>query len=162
MNAAMSSERGKRNLSGKGKKFPGWNGCLHNFFAFNPFFGMLLAIQLTVERTAGWRGNSASNRRDGLKRTAHMSKPLVTIENWAVVQSGAYVAFQELLPGNILTGKVFGHAKLADAKSIYTSPIVNIDQSMGVVETRNTAYRLGNMSEEYRSWDSEHRALTAA
>ena len=91
-----------------------------------------------------------------------MSKPLVSIENWAVVQSGAYVAYQELLPGNVLTGKVFGHAKLADAKSIYTSPIVSIDEGRGLVETRNTAYRLGKMSEEYRSWDSERRALTAA
>jgi hypothetical protein len=91
-----------------------------------------------------------------------MSKPLVTIENWAVVRGGAYVAYQELLPGNVLTGKVYGHAKLDDAKSIYTSPIVSIDTDKGVVETRNTAYRLGKMSEEYRSWESERRALTAA
>jgi hypothetical protein len=72
------------------------------------------------------------------------------------------VSYQELLPGNILTGKVFGHAKLADARSIYTSPIVNVDEKQGVVETRNTTYRLGKVSEEYKSWNSERRALTAA
>jgi len=98
----------------------------------------------------------------------HMSKPLVTIENWAVVQRGAYAAFQALQPGNILTGKVFGHDRLADAKSIYTSPIISVDLRESVVETRNTFYLLGSVSEdykkseEYKSWDRERKSLAAA
>jgi hypothetical protein len=98
----------------------------------------------------------------------HMSKPLVTIENWAVVQRGAYAAYQALEPGNILTGKVFGHDRLADAKSIYTSAIISVNPDELVVETRNTFYVLGAVSEdyknseEYKSWDRERKAPAAA
>jgi hypothetical protein len=90
-----------------------------------------------------------------------MSKPLVFIENWAVIRRGAYVDFQELAPGNVLTGKVFGHSKLVDAKSIYTSPIVSVNAQEGRVETRNTIYLLGAASAEYNSWDSERRSIAA-
>lgn len=97
-----------------------------------------------------------------------MSKPIVTIENWAVVRNGTYVAYEELQPGNILTGKVYGHDRLPDAKPIYTSPIVRIDSRRCLVETRNTVYRLGEVnqdyrnSEEYQSWDCERRSSFAA
>jgi hypothetical protein len=89
-----------------------------------------------------------------------MSKPMVAIENWAVVRRGAYAAYQPLKPGNVLTGRVFGHGRLPDAKSIFTSPIISIDLQERVVETRNTVYRLGSVSEdyknseEYKSWES--------
>jgi hypothetical protein len=97
-----------------------------------------------------------------------MSKPMVMIESWAVVRSGAYAAYEELEPGNILTGKVFGHDKMPDGKSIFTSPIISVDSNQGIIETRNTLYQLGDASEdyqnsdEYRSWDREHRARFAA
>jgi hypothetical protein len=97
-----------------------------------------------------------------------MAKPIVTIKNWAVVRSGAYVAYETLQPGNVLTGKVFGHARLPDAKSIYTSSIISVDNGKCTVETRNTIYRLGEASEdyknsqEYRNWDCERRARFAA
>jgi hypothetical protein len=79
-----------------------------------------------------------------------MKKPIVTIENWAVVRTGSYLAYQELEPGNILVGRVFGHAKLSDAKSIFTSPIVSVDLDKRQVETKNTIYSLGKPSEDYR------------
>jgi hypothetical protein len=97
-----------------------------------------------------------------------MSKPIVAIENWAVVRSGAYVAYEALEPGNILTGKVFGHDRLPDEKSIFTSPIIRIDNGACLVETRNTVYRLGEPSddyknsEEYRRWDGDRKGSFAA
>jgi hypothetical protein len=90
-----------------------------------------------------------------------MSKPLVLIENWSVVRGGAYLDFQELQPGNVLTGKVFGHSKLPDAKSIYTSPIISVDLAKRRIETRNTVYQLGAASDEYTSWDCTRRSLVA-
>jgi hypothetical protein len=77
-----------------------------------------------------------------------MSKPTVFIDDWAVVRSGAYVAYEELQVGN-----VFGHERLPDAKSIFTSPIIRVDVSQGTVETRNTVYQLGEASEEYKKSD---------
>jgi hypothetical protein len=90
-----------------------------------------------------------------------MSKPLVLIENWSVVRRGAYVDFQELHPGNVLTGRVFGHSRVTDHKSIFTSPIVSVRPDEGRVETRNTVYQLGQASEEYRNWDNARRSVAA-
>jgi hypothetical protein len=97
-----------------------------------------------------------------------MSKPMVMIENWAVVRSGAYAAYEQLVPGNILTGKVFGHEKMPDGKAIFTSPIISVDSNQGIIETRNTLYQLGEASEdyqnsdEYKSWNCERQARFAA
>jgi hypothetical protein len=90
-----------------------------------------------------------------------MSKPLVLIENWSVIRGRSYLDYQEMQPGTVLTGKVFGHSRLADAKSIFTSPIVRVHLGEGRVETRNTLYQLGSASEEYRSWDSARRSVAA-
>jgi hypothetical protein len=94
-----------------------------------------------------------------------MPKPLVMIENWAVVKGGSRVAYQQLQPGNILTGKVYGHARLPDAKPIYTSPILNVDVPNLIVETRNTLYQLGQVSEDYRKsgeYQTWQREISAA
>jgi hypothetical protein len=88
-----------------------------------------------------------------------MQKPVVLIEDWAVVKSGALVAFEDLEPGNILTGKVYGHSRMPDAKRVYTSAILRVDNSNGIVETRNTTYKLGKASanyEESESFKSSH------
>lgn len=85
-----------------------------------------------------------------------MPKPLVTIENWVVVHSAVSRSFDELRPGNRLTGYVFGHAKFPNTKRVCTSPIVSVDLSQAVVETLNTMYRLGEASNEYKSWEHEH------
>ena len=87
-----------------------------------------------------------------------MSKPTVFIDDWAVVKSGAYVAYEELEPGHVLTGKVFGHDRLAEGKSIFTSSIVRVDHDHRTVETKNTVYQLGRVSEDYRQSD-EYKAL---
>jgi len=81
-----------------------------------------------------------------------MRKPLVTIENWAVVQGGINISFEDLQPGRSLVGNVFGHGKLPDRKQIYTSPIMRVHTDSGLVETRNTVYQLGEVSNEYKSW----------
>jgi hypothetical protein len=97
-----------------------------------------------------------------------MPKPMVTIENWAVVKGGSRVAYEQLQPGNILTGKVYGHDRMPDAQPIYTSAIISIDLPTRVVETRNTLYRLGQVSEDYRksdeytTWERENRESQAA
>ena len=81
-----------------------------------------------------------------------MPKPTVTIEQWRVVQSVISPTYEELQPGNHLTGYVFGHPSLRRKKLVYTSPILSVDFSQGVVETVNTMYRLGEPSDEYKSW----------
>jgi hypothetical protein len=97
--------------------------------------------------------------KDETKRTMH--KPFVTLENWAVVESALSRSYQELQPGKLLTGNVFGHAKLADKKFIYTSAIVSVDRSRGMVETRNTVYHLGEASDGYKVWKYQRSAAAA-
>lgn len=87
-------------------------------------------------------------------------KPEVTIENWGVVELVSSQTFEELHPGNRLVGYVLGHARLPNSKLVYTSPIVSVDLSEGMVETLNTVYRLGDASSEYKSW--EFKRKTAA
>jgi hypothetical protein len=91
-----------------------------------------------------------------------MKKPLVTIENWAVVQRAVALNYQELQPGKRLIGKVAGHKVLTNAEFIYTSPIVSVDINEGRVETRNTVYQLGKPSDAYRSWEHERKQEAAA
>jgi hypothetical protein len=91
--------------------------------------------------------------------TEEMRKPLVAIENWAVVDSVLSPGFQELRPGKHLMGNVLGHASLRNTKFIYTSRIVNVYP--GVVETLNTLYQLGEPSEEYKAWERERDRAAA-
>jgi hypothetical protein len=90
-----------------------------------------------------------------------MRKPFVTLENWAVVESALSRSFQELEPGKLLTGNVYGHEKLPDTKFIYTSAIVRVDKNRGIVETRNTLYHLGEASDGYKLWDFHRKAAAA-
>lgn len=90
-----------------------------------------------------------------------MRKLVATIENWAVLPSASSQSFEEFQPGNFLTGYVLGHANLPTATIVYTSPIVSFDLSQGLVETRNTLYRLGEASDEYKSWDRKRKAVAA-
>jgi hypothetical protein len=80
------------------------------------------------------------------------AKPLARIEKWAVVQSVISLRFEALEPGNRLRGYVAGGPNFAPAKLVHTSSIVRVDLAMGLVETRNTIYQLGEVSEEYRAW----------
>jgi hypothetical protein len=82
-----------------------------------------------------------------------MSKPVVRIENWSVVQDLISERYRELQPGSHLTGYAFGHVTVPNAKFIYTSRIVSIDLSKGLVETLNTSYQLGEVNPEYKEWD---------
>jgi len=94
-----------------------------------------------------------------------MQKPLVTIENWAVVQRAVTLSalnYGELQPGKHLMGKVVGHTALANGECVYTSPILRVDVNKGQVETRNTVYQLGKPTDGYRSWEQEHKVGAAA
>jgi hypothetical protein len=91
-----------------------------------------------------------------------MNKPLVTIENWAVVQRAVALSYEELQPGRHLMGKVVGHETLPNADFIYTSPIVSVDVGEGRVETRNTVYKLGQPSDAYRIWEHTRKVEAAA
>ena len=91
-----------------------------------------------------------------------MHKPLVTIENWAVVQRAVALSYEELQPGKRLIGKVVGHRALPNAEFIYTSPILSVNVNKGRVETRNTVYQLGKPSDAYRTWEHEHKVEAAA
>ena len=89
-----------------------------------------------------------------------MRKPLVAIENWAVVDSVIASGFEELRPGKHLMGNVLGHASVRNTKLVYTSRIVNVYN--GVVETLNTLYQLGEPSEEYKAWQRQRDSAEAA
>ncbi len=90
-----------------------------------------------------------------------MRKPLVTLENWAVVQKGLDLSYKELLPGKRLLGNVFGHTSLPDTKLVYTSTILSVDMDERIVETLNTVYQLGEPSDSYRTWKEEQREAAA-
>jgi hypothetical protein len=83
-------------------------------------------------------------------------KPVVKIDDWAVVPNPNTGTFRELGPGNLLVGRVFGHPRIQEGAFIFTSPVIGVDQARQVVETRNTAYVLGKVNHEYHHWREEH------
>lgn len=88
-------------------------------------------------------------------------KPCVRLENWAVVPSAHCASYQELRAGNLLVGKVFGHPRISEGAFIFTSPIVSLNANKKVVETRNTAYCLGEASSEYQDWTRKQQTDAA-
>jgi hypothetical protein len=88
-------------------------------------------------------------------------KPIVRIENWSVVGSVVYYGYRSLEPGARLTGDVIGHTNLRNG-TIYTSAILDIDLANGFVETHNSLYRLGEVSEDYARWLREQAKARAA
>ena len=89
----------------------------------------------------------------------HMNKPTVPIENWAVVDSVSAQGWSLLKPGGRLTGWVSAHGDLPTGM-ICTSAIIQIDEAEGLVETRNTLYRLGRCNPDYVAW--LHQSATRA
>jgi len=88
-------------------------------------------------------------------------KPCARLENWAVVESANLASYQALRAGSLLVGKVFSHPTIAEGKFIFSSPIVQCDETTKVAETRNTSYRLGQASREYQMWIEEHSGAAA-
>lgn len=80
-----------------------------------------------------------------------MSKSLVNIENWSVVDDLIFHGYRNLEPGQRLTGTIFGHENLPNGV-VYTSVIQNVDSVHGTVETLNTIYQLGQVNEQYERW----------
>lgn len=91
-----------------------------------------------------------------------MQKPLMTMENWAVVQNVISPSYETLQPGTHLMGNVFRHAHLPRGKFIYTSPILHVNIKERLVETLNTVYQLGEASDDYKTWEKEQKKGTAA
>lgn len=90
-----------------------------------------------------------------------MSKPLVRIENWSVVDRVIASGYQELAPGRRLTGNIVGHENLPNG-IIYTSTIVSVDTVSRRVETLNTVYELGQVDIEYQRWGLWQKSERAA
>jgi hypothetical protein len=90
-----------------------------------------------------------------------MDKPIVRIENWSVVSSVLFRGYRKLEPGARLTGDVMGHTNLRNG-SIYTSAILSIDLGSRLVETHNSLYLLGAVSEDYARWMWEQEKARAA
>ena len=88
-------------------------------------------------------------------------KPIVRIENWAVVASVIFRGYRQLEPGQRLTGDVMGHTNLRNG-SIYTSAIINVDLGNRLIETHNSLYQLGAISEDYARWMWEQEKSRAA
>ena len=89
------------------------------------------------------------------------SRTTVKIEDWSVVEDLSSESYRELQPGSHLMGYAFGHANHPNAKFIYTSSIVSVDPSKGLVETLNTTYQLGEINPEYKRWDWKRKAAAA-
>jgi hypothetical protein len=89
-------------------------------------------------------------------------KPSVRLEDWAVVPSVDRGSYQELRPGNLLVGRAFGHQRIRTGTFIFSSPIVRVDAQNNIVETRNTAYSLGEASHDYKAWSRQRERDTAA
>ena len=83
-----------------------------------------------------------------------MEKPLVRIENWAVVDDLIFQGFRELKPGQRLTGTLLATTELPKG-IIYTAVIQSVDLDNGLVETGNTVYQLGQVDEEWEQWEAE-------
>jgi hypothetical protein len=80
-----------------------------------------------------------------------MEKLSARIENWSIVDNLIFNGYQPLEPGQRLTGYLMGHADLPNGV-IYTAVIERVDEQNGLVETLNTVYRLGRVSEDYERW----------
>ena len=91
------------------------------------------------------------------KQPERRAKSIATIQSWAVVDTVVSQSFAALRAGNRLIGHVLGLPRLPYAKLAYTSPIVKVNPTRGLVETRNTIYRLGEISEAYASWRGMRR-----
>jgi hypothetical protein len=89
-------------------------------------------------------------------------KPSAELEDWAVVPSVKNGKYEELRPGNLLVGRAFGHQKIKSGTFIFTSPIMSVDLKNNVAETKNTSYRLGEASHEYKMWSKDRGGRTAA
>ena len=90
-----------------------------------------------------------------------MEKPTVKIDDWSVVDNVVSQVYRELEPGRRLFGTILGHADLPNG-IIYTSAIVRVDRVRGLVETRNSVYQLGQVSDSYARWDWERWAARTA
>ena len=90
-----------------------------------------------------------------------MPKPVLTIEDWGVVQSVSSHSFGHLHSGNRLIGHILGHDRLPPTSVSCTSPIVSVDLNQGVVETLHTTYRLGQVNDGYKHWESERSGPVA-
>ena len=89
-----------------------------------------------------------------------MEKPLVKIENWAVVESLVPPVYEDLQPGRHLIGNAFGRVGASAAIFVYTSPILSVSERL--IETRNTVYELGESSNAYEIWKRKRNPESAA
>lgn len=72
-----------------------------------------------------------------------------------------FEGYRELEPGQRLLGEVFGHANLRSGL-IYTSAILSANLVTRMVETRNTIYHLGAVSQDYERWVWQQEEARAA
>jgi hypothetical protein len=87
-----------------------------------------------------------------------IQKPQVKLEDWAVVPRKQTGDYQELRTGNLLVGRAFGHPRIQEGVFIFSSPITSFDTETRIAETKNTLYRLGRVSREYKAWTGEQSA----
>jgi hypothetical protein len=106
-------------------------------------------MTVAIEKQTNLHTQRAHERTEGAKA---VPKPLATIQCWAVVEAVVSQRFAVLQVGNRLRGHVLGLEHVPYMRLVHTSPIVHVDFARGLVETRNTTYRLGEASEEYESW----------
>jgi hypothetical protein len=88
-----------------------------------------------------------------------MEKPVVKIEDWAVVESLVPPNYENLQPGRRLVGYVFGHPGATAGQFIYTSPILSVNK--GSIETLHTVYVLGDSSNAYKMWKRDQDLAAA-
>lgn len=67
-----------------------------------------------------------------------MKKQEARLENWYPEKWGGSL---------ILRGNVYGHPRLRDGEFIHTSKVVKFHKGLGIAETLNTFYTLGEPAE---------------
>lgn len=88
-------------------------------------------------------------------------KPIIDIEDWAVVESVSGNAWRPLEPGHRLTGHVSAHDRLPSG-IVFTSVIDQADEAKGLVETQNSVYCLGRIHDGYARWREHNETHRAA
>lgn len=81
---------------------------------------------------------------------------LILIVDWAVVTSQISPYNAPELGKTCLRGNVYGHPKFKRGASITTSTILAFDAKNRTVRTKNSEYRLGLISNDFKAWMKEN------
>lgn len=83
-----------------------------------------------------------------------MEKNIPVIDNWACVCRNDNASIPPEFRKLIIKGRVKGHPKYPDNKSIITSDVCKVQKD--IIFTRNSVYRLGKPKQDWLDWMKEN------